>query len=93
MRTPKNEPVAIAGVVAGLVGALMVMATSLGWIELSAEQQTNILAFVVLVAPILANAFARSQVTTTRDPQIITEHGEKVDLVRADTGLPPSVHP
>ncbi len=71
----------------------MVMAVSLGWIDLSPEQQTNILGFVVLVAPIIANTFARSQVTTTRDPQIITEHGEKVDLVRADTGLPPQVHP
>lgn len=93
MRTLPNEPVALAGVIAGVIGAAMVMAVSLGWIELSAEQQTNILGFVVLVAPIVTSFFARSVVTPVAAPQIITEYGKTVDLVRADSGLPPSVHP
>ncbi len=89
MRTLPNEPVALAGVIAGVVGALMVMAVSLGWINLSQEQQTNILGFVVLVAPIVASFFARSQVTPVASPQAMNTDGDVVRLAPADGSVLP----
>lgn len=59
-----DEPVVTAGAVAGIVGALLVLAVSFG-MKITDDQQKAILAVVTLVAPIIAAWIARSKVTPT----------------------------
>ncbi len=92
LRTVKNEPVIVAGSIAGIVSAVIIMLVSFGLIEWTPTQQQDFLTVIVLVAPIITAFFARSQVTPVKDPQIKTYTGEIVPLVRADTQLPPKGH-
>ncbi len=75
------------------IGALLAALVSLGVIQLTQDQQTTVLTAAAAILPLVAAWYGRSVVTPVRDPQIVTQHGEIVELIRADTGLPPSVHP
>lgn len=70
-----REPVAIAGVVTAVVSGLA-MAVALGWIDLSSDQLSAVETFlkavlpvVAVLAPLIANWFARQQVTPLDDPR------------------------
>jgi hypothetical protein len=55
-----------AGAIVGALGAGLVMLVSLGVINLSPEQQTNILAFAAAVLPLVGALIARRFVTPVK---------------------------
>lgn len=87
LRTPKNEPVLSAGVVTGIVSALIVLLTTFG-VDITQEQQAAIMGVLVLIVPIAIAFWPRSKVTPVNSPRVETADGEKIKLVRQDTGNP-----
>ena len=86
----KNEPVAIAGTISGLIMAGLAMAVSLGWLKLDEAQmgsvQTFVVALVGLAVPLVAALVARRFVTPTAAPK--TPDGQPAALVPADLVTP-----
>lgn len=68
-----REPVISAAAILGLVQATVVLAVSMGWIDLSADQQKNIYAFaaacLALALPLIGGWLVRSRVTPLVDPR------------------------
>lgn len=80
----KTEPVLGAAGFTSLIAALFALARIMGWVDLSDDQLAAWMA-VVLIAASMTSAFvARNRVTPTARPQIKTETGRTVPLVRAD---------
>lgn len=74
-----DEPVLSANTLVALVSAVLVLAISFG-MPMTEEQRAAILGVVVIVAPIAAALWARSQVTPLADPRDI----DGAELTRPD---------
>lgn len=68
----KTEPVITAAAIIGLVQAAVVLAVSMGWLDLSTEQQNNVYAFaaalLALIFPLLGAWYARGKTTPLANP-------------------------
>lgn len=59
--SPKDEPAVITGIVATIVGALISLGVQFG-LNLSGDQKTAILSFIIAVTPIIVGLFIRQNV-------------------------------
>lgn len=77
MQTIANEPVVTAASIAALISSIIILARSMGWLQMTDEQFTNLMAVVVLALPIIGALIARRFVT----PLIAPKDNEGRELV------------
>jgi len=80
MQTIANEPVVTAASIAALISSVIILARSMGWLQMTDEQFTNLMAVVVLALPIVGALIARRFVTPLADPK----DNDGVELVRRE---------
>lgn len=80
MQTIQNEPVVTAASIAALISSVIILARSMGWLQMTDEQFTNLMAVVVLALPIIGALIARRFVTPLSRPQ----DNDGVELVRRE---------
>ncbi|MCC6457258.1 MAG: hypothetical protein IT328_20055 [Caldilineaceae bacterium] len=88
----RSEPLWTTAIITAVIAALITLLKAFG-VPLTADQQDAINQFVAVIAPIIVALVGRAYVTPVAEPKIKTESGRTVPLVRADSGLPPQVHP
>lgn len=64
-----REPLVTVGTITGAVTAVIALLVAFG-LDLSAEQQTAILAVVAVAAPFVVAAVTRPKVTPVKDPRL-----------------------
>lgn len=64
-----REPLVTVGTITGAVTAVIALLVAFGF-DLTAEQQTAILAVVAVAAPFVVAAATRSKVTPVKDPRL-----------------------
>ena len=85
----QKEPVVSAGSLAGLISAVLIWMRLMNWIDWTEDAFNQFMIVVSLALPIGTAYWARARVTPVDNPQIKTESGSIVPLVRKDTGVQP----